>query len=382
MVDGDQLNVVVDPLFVSIAERNIKKYDVTPLFYDAIKTETEMVTKEAMFQALKRAHDYSAGEITSIGEISNMLTRLWNKDKPDRDAANLLCMFNNWVIDAAKVGHINHYKNYPKAAKKIGKATGGKNGRMPYFYAWSKNQRHSGKNKNKKYAEPNNSTMNRICRAFDDIGNINLNYAGILQFNYQMLLPGPCMYSRIDIGEMFCELDSSNVIAKIKAQDAAYMNERVLIYDYNMVAEDIKNRLTDKFGPLEEIYPYIVEYLFAGEGINKPAHKQMFWRVFGDIALENLKNNLVNCDTCKDCQMKIPGWVRNHQCIKNTKGFFECINCHTIQERKNSKQCRCEECQKNFAIDQKKEKQRIRREIQKEIFEKRTSHLQLFSTET
>ena len=97
MVDGDQLNVVVNTLFVEIADRNIKEFDVVPLFYDANKAPYEEVTQEAMYKALKRAHDYSAGEITSIGEISNMLTRLWNKEDPDREMANLLCMFNNWV---------------------------------------------------------------------------------------------------------------------------------------------------------------------------------------------------------------------------------------------------------------------------------------------
>ena len=97
MVDGDQLSVVADPLFVNIAERNVKKYDVVPLYYDATKADPEIVTDDAMYRALKRAHDFSAGEITSIGEVSNMLTRLWNKDNPDRDVANLLTMFNNLV---------------------------------------------------------------------------------------------------------------------------------------------------------------------------------------------------------------------------------------------------------------------------------------------
>ena len=139
--DGDQLNVVAEPLFVEIAERNIKKYDVVPLFYDANKADPEIVNYYTMYNALKRAHNFSAGEITSIGEISNMLTRLWNKDNPDRDVANLLCMFNNLVIDAAKSGVINHYKNYPQVAKRVGKATGGKNGRMPWFFQFSKNGR-------------------------------------------------------------------------------------------------------------------------------------------------------------------------------------------------------------------------------------------------
>ena len=97
MVDGDQLNVTVDSLFVSIAERNVQKYDVIPLFYDANKADPEMVSLETLYNGLKRAHEFSSGDETSIGNISNMLTRLWNKDKQDRLVAAWLTMFNNLV---------------------------------------------------------------------------------------------------------------------------------------------------------------------------------------------------------------------------------------------------------------------------------------------
>lgn len=381
--DGDQLNVVADPLFVSIAERNVKKYDVVPLFYDADKAPAEIVTKETMFNALKRAHDYSAGEITSIGEISNMLTRLWNKDNPDRDVANLLTMFNNLVIDAAKNGKINHYKNYPQVARRIGKATGGKNGRLPYWFKFSKNGRKdTPENRKRKYAEPNNSTMNRICRAFDDIGNINLNYAGVPQFNYQMLLSGPCVSSYPEIYQLFCELDNSNITNVIESQENAYSSEKQLINNYGIVAEDITNEMIVRYGSLENAYPYIVKYLFAGEGMNKPAHKQMFWRVFGEIALRNIRNNLSSCDTCPECGIKVPSWVENHNCVKNTQGFYECIDCHTICERTNSKQCRCNECQSVYKNTQNKIRQKNKRELRKAIEEKRISHLGLSSNKT
>jgi hypothetical protein len=89
MVDGDQLNVVVDPVIVSVAERNIKEFDVIPLFYDAAKAPPEPISKESIFNGLKRAHQYS-----NIGEISNMLTRLWNRDNPDRHVAALLTALN------------------------------------------------------------------------------------------------------------------------------------------------------------------------------------------------------------------------------------------------------------------------------------------------
>ena len=126
MVDGDQLNVVVDEIIVNAAERNNKKYDIVPLFYDAAKAKDEIVNKEMIFLGLKRAHDYS-----NIGEISNMLTCLWNRNKPDVYSAALLAALNNWRIDGAKTGAVNEYVNYPDVAKRINKATGGTKAKMP-----------------------------------------------------------------------------------------------------------------------------------------------------------------------------------------------------------------------------------------------------------
>lgn len=93
-VDGDQLNVVADPLLISVAERNIEKYDVVPLLYEMGKAGSKPVSKDEFFNGLKRAHDFSG-----IGQVSNALTKLWNKDEPDREAAALLCFYNNLVID-------------------------------------------------------------------------------------------------------------------------------------------------------------------------------------------------------------------------------------------------------------------------------------------
>ena len=98
-----------------------------------------------------------------------------------------------------------------------------------------------------------------------------------------------------------------------------------------------------------------MKYLFAGEGEDKAAHKQMFWRVYGDIALKNLKQNLISCDTCPDCKARVPAWDTNHICAKGGKGFFVCEDCGKMFERMNSKQCRCETCQKEHSENAKKD---------------------------
>lgn len=92
-MDGDQVNVVVDRIIVEAAERNVKELNIIPLFYDANKAPPEILSKETLFRGLKRAHEYS-----NIGEISNMLTRLWNRNKPDIHSAALLTYLNNLRI--------------------------------------------------------------------------------------------------------------------------------------------------------------------------------------------------------------------------------------------------------------------------------------------
>lgn len=69
-VDGDQLNVVVDPIIVQVAKRNIEKYEVIPLFYDANKAAAETINRESLYKGLKRAHEFSG-----IGVVSNALTK-------------------------------------------------------------------------------------------------------------------------------------------------------------------------------------------------------------------------------------------------------------------------------------------------------------------
>ena len=346
-VDGDMLNVVVEPTIVNIAERNLKEFDVIPLFYDPNKAPNEKISKETIFNGLKRAHQFS-----NIGEISNMLTRLWNRDNPDRHAAALLAYLNNLRIDGAKTGACNEYSNYPDIEKQINKATGGPNGRMPFFFQFSKNGRRD-KTTNRKHkrqwAKPNDSTMNRICRAFDDIGNINMNWAGIPPFNWQMLLSEPCYQNRPDIISEFCDLDNIKVSLAISAAEEN-PTEKDLADKNSIIDEYIVDTLTRKFGSIDICYPYLVKFLFA-DNISKSSHKQTFWRIFGDIAVKNIQKNLEDFTVCKDCNAKVPKWATYHDCPKNSQGFLNCMDCGKLCQRINSKQKRCPECQEHHRYD-------------------------------
>lgn len=345
-VDGDQLNVVTEETIIAAAKRRMIEFNFAPLFYDANKAKPMLLSYENIFYGLKLAHDYSG-----IGVFSNMITQLWNKENPDAEAAGLICMTNNYTIDGAKTGFLNSYEDHPKAKKRIRKAVGGKGGKMPYFFQFSKNGRHNpnGRKIKKKDCLPiNDSTMNRICKRFDDIGNIDFKIANLPPFNYQMMLEKPSKLVNFKAIELFCELDDQNISNIIEAASKNDQEEKANISGYDIVAEQITHELTERYGSLERIYPVITKYLFAGENIDKQSHKQMFWRVFGDIAIRNIINNSLAYYECNKCGAKIPIWSESHDCPKVRKGYFECCDCGTLCQRINPKQKRCETCQAIF----------------------------------
>lgn len=359
MVDGDQLNVIVDPLFVSIAERNIQKYDVIPLFYDANKAAPEIISYESLYGGLKRAHDYSSGGITSIGEISNMLCKLWNKENPDRVAAAWLTMFNNLVIDAAKSGTLTHYNQYPAVKKRINKAINGEKSLMPYWFVYSKNGRRKC-NKDKKYQAPNNSTMNRICRAFDDVGKASPYMSNIVPFNWEMLLMEPYKDQGNEAYKVFCRMDNTNLTNIIESRDLNYELDREQKAGYDRIEYMIRNEFIEKYGSIETVYPQLVKHLFSGTSLENKGHKKMFWRIYGQTALDAIMKNLENYTTCPNCGMKLPSWSTKHTCPTKMKGFLVCCDCHKVVPRLNSQQRRCEMCQKLYREE--KDRQRKNKE--------------------
>lgn len=252
---------MVEPVIVEAAKRNIEKYDVVPLFYAANKAGAEQVTPETMFRGLRRAHDFSG-----IGLVSNALTKVWNRDEPDWEAAALLCYYNNLVIDGAKTGAVNSYENYPAINHRINRATGGKRGKMPYFFQFSKNGRKlllSAEECQKKFAAPNRSTMNRICARFDDVGRMSMHMGDLPPFNWEMLMPGPAPAPRAEVIECFCQMDSACVSGMILSSLGQEVQREVSM-NFEIMKEAIIHEL-EKFCTLEEAYVHITRYLFTGE---------------------------------------------------------------------------------------------------------------------
>ena len=220
---------------------------------------------------------------------------------------------------------------------------------MPHFFKYSKNGRKQPRagHKQRTYAKSNGSVMNRICARFDDIGNINMNLANVPPFNWQMIMPQQTGLIRQDVVSAFCDLDSSATVNLIEAGSAQERNKE-LTMTYDMLKETIVHEMISLCGTLEEAYVHVAKYLFTGENTMKASHKQMFWRVFGDLALGYLVGNLADCYICPNCHASVPAWSRNHLCPKETKGLVVCIDCGVVASRSGPKQCRCDTCQTQY----------------------------------
>lgn len=341
-VDGDQLNCVSEPLLIEVAERNLKKYDVVPLLFDLGKAGSTPVNNQEFYNGLKRAHDYSG-----IGQVSNSLTKLWNRDHPDRYVAGVLTFYNNLVIDAAKTGFVNSYEQDPVLNRRVSRAIGGKHCRMPFFFQFSKNGRKEfalKKKDRKKFAKQTNSTMNRLCERFMHIGHMNFNGAEIPPFNWQMMLPANQDPYNGEAVELFCQLDDAQLASSLEIQRDQDLDIRASSLKFELMKQEIIDRLMERFGSVESTYCSVAKYLFAGSNFQKPVHKQMFWRVYGDIACDILRQNMQNYSECPSCGMKIPAWASVHDCTKVAAGFFACADCGKICRKTGPRQNRCEDC--------------------------------------
>ena len=350
--DGDQLNVVSVPFIVECAEREIKQFDIVPLFYDAEKAPKSKVTQEEYFNGLKRAHEFSF-----IGEVSNSLCRLWNRPGPNMKAAAFLCYYNNQIIDAAKTGKINSYESYGDVCRMINTSIGGKTGKMPWFFQFSKNGRKL-ENEKSKVMKPTLSTMDRICAIFSKVGNITMNYDSIPAFNWKMLLSNNEVSDDNGAFDLFCKLDdeASAITMAVSGSDSSSVYSARNSREYHK--NRIVNELESRYGSIENVYPVIVKNLFSGKAAGKITHKQSFWMIFGTIAVENIKHNISNSTVCHTCGANIPAFDIDHQCSAGVKGMFVCDMCGKLVPRKGPKQKRCSACQETTRIEYKKEHNR------------------------
>lgn len=345
-VDGDKSLVVCDKEFIKIAEKNMQ--DIVPLYYNMRKAHPVILNNQSIYNGLNAAFTGS-----NIGQYSNNISKIWNSDifvngtdKEKREAIDvvkLLCMENNFVIDAAKTLYM---PTRPKFAKRLVKKY--TQSLLPTFFMYAKDKQEY------QVEDKNNSLVNRLS---DEIPNprINCKVVGFENIDYTLLMNNPDIDIRVSFNRSdkldekktepliikYLELSKSygcriknigesfeNVSEELSKAKAKKINL------YRNVCNEIKNELS-QFGFSDiDTTDILVKYLYD---IKENKYKDILWMCYGNIIYNNLSKH-----------------------IKPKTKTIQCIDCGKWIEvdTKNNETCRCKDCRNEYRKFYKREKQK------------------------
>ncbi len=305
-VDGDKSLVVADRDFVKIAERNM--IGIVPLYYNMRKAEPTRLNSQTLYAGLIKA--FTTG---NIGIYSNDISKIWNHDvfisgteNEKQEAMNvikLLCMENNFCIDAAKTLYMPKRAEWFKPI--VSKYTTQK---LPAFFEYAKDKDAT------QIMSRNKSFVNKI---FDRIPDrpINTRNIPLEKLEYQKLMKNPALRCSKDVAALYDKLN----------RQYRYMIHMKDEYADNLryVACSIRKEF-DKLGySSETIADMLVQYLYG----NEKRYKQLLWFCYGQYVVNNLKKNI------KTQKMK----------------YIQCSDCgEWIEVPITSKSTRCAACQKEY----------------------------------
>lgn len=353
-VDGDKSLVVSDKTVIDVAERNVKNYDIVPLYYNMKKAEPVHLDNAAIYNGLNAA--FTGG---NIGQYSNNISKIWNSDvfisgdvkekQKAIDVVKLLCMENNFVIDYAKT----LYKpERPSEIKDL--IISYTKDALPHFFVYAKDK------KREQVSDINSSFVNRLN---DIIPNprINCRKLGLGKIDYKLLMNNPDIECKVEFtsrGKLikentdpliveYCELNSKHHFAlenalridKTFSSDVLKKSQYMNNLKYQNAANEIKLCLSKYGYDDSDVADILVKFLY---GIKESKHKSALWLCYGDYILNNLEK---------------------HFKVKTKP--IQCVDCGKWLEVniKDSHTCRCDEC----VTEHKRELSRLRKQRQREF---------------
>lgn len=349
-VDGDKSLVVADKALISVAEKNLEKFDIVPLYYNMRKAEPVHLDNAAIYGGLHAA--FVGG---NIGIYSNNISKIWNSevfvsgsDEERRraiDVIRLLCMENNFVIDYAKT----LYKPERPAEEKS-LITSFTKDLLPHFFVYAKDKCAS------QVSDANGSLVNKLN---DIIPNprINCRRLGLGKIDHRLMMCNEDVVFDVaftDNGKLikeqtdplivrYCELNKkyqfalSDAVMGFSSDDFSKSRMHREL-KYRAISKQITEELS-KYGRDEhEIVDILVKFLY---GMRNGKNKMALWFCYGDIVYDNLSRNL---------RPK----TKDVQCVDCGKWFEVSV--------KDTETCRCHDC----VVEHKRELARIRKRRQRE----------------
>lgn len=305
-VDGDRSLVVADPLFVSIAERNMN--GVVPLFYEMKKALPTQINNKTIYAGLNAAFIHG-----NIGIYSNNISKIWNSDvfvngtdeerQEALDCVKLLCMENNFVIDAAKTLYVPKRPDW--FIPVVSKFT---NRKLPAFFEFAKDKTQN------QIDLANQSFVNKIYNRVPD-RKINTRKLNLGKPDYRKLMSNPNMVCSKEVSDLYDQV-SREYSFQVNMKDEYIDNLRYL-------ACNIRQQFNDLGYSDETITDMLVAKIYG----KNSRRKQLLWFCYGRNIVNNLENNIS---------------------VKETK-YIQCVDCgEWFEVLSGSKSIRCETCQKEY----------------------------------
>ncbi|MFF2890761.1 hypothetical protein [Paenibacillus sp. NPDC057967] len=294
--DGDKALVVRDQTLVAAAERNMK--GIVPLHYEMKSATTELVNGESIFNGLRAA--YTGG---NIGEVSNIISKVWNSENIDLDAIKIMCCLNNFVIDYAKTLYKPEFPDTVSERIREFKRT-----KLPHFFRYAKDK------DVKEVAPTNQSVVNRLSTIVPN-RRINFSAANLGHFNYQTLMRNKRVTLKSDEAQAiiakYTELDTGKYMKSFRKYE-----ETAIPYVYT----SIRQQILEVNANLNYVVDVLVKYLYVEKA---SSYKTTLWSSFGDVIVSNLRRNI---DERLD------------------DGFILCADCGERAELVRQRQIRCQPC--------------------------------------
>lgn len=305
--DGDVVNVCVNKTLTSVAKHHMK--GIVPLYYEMSTAPIQKISEETIYSGL----ELSFG--SSIGSISNDITKIWNSGKFNDDklsAIKLLTMYNNYMIDFSKTSFL---PKPPKAIKReIGKHT---KGNMPFFFQYAKNRENVANKvvvETKKVIDSDGKETNEIISEHTPVVNMlsdiildpRIVFRSVANmFDYTNLMSVKKFKSR---GE---ELDAViiNTYKKINRtkkwmidKESNDYKENKYVYIANVIKQEIVDAAREIDKKVTEVY-VADSLIYQLHSVKKNANKKTLWESFGDIMVTNLNFKLNGIKSCQRCEV-------------------------------------------------------------------------------
>lgn len=347
-VDGDKSLVVADKTIISVAEKNLKKYDIVPLYYNMRKANPSILNNQTIYAGLSAAFTGS-----NIGQYSNSISKIWNNDvfvsgmqEEKQEALNiikLLCMENNFKIDYAKTLYMP--ERPPLIKDRIAHYI---NRNVPHFFKYAKDK------EDHQVSEINNSFVNKLENRIPN-PRISCKYTidnkskRLEKPDYTLMMNNPDIDVAIVKSKSGKLIEGTNpVVLKYveKAREYWQKINAVAVQDcprdavsktqirkeasYKKIVEEVKCELSQYDHTDIEVADILVKYLY---GIKESKYKDLLWTCYGEYLLENLEKH-----------------------VKFKKRAIQCVDCgEWFEVDKSERRIRCDYCAKE-------ERKRIERE--------------------